>query len=156
MYFKKSKDEYIMHKAEVANLVINSKQMISNDLEVKTKNGHKVSAPIGASFGCYDPGMFPPKTQSSGVAATNAYRVGITFPGLQLQVFQLSKNDKPPRFGPEWTCDSMMSIGLLVGIIVSLLFALICYWGFSMLANIQTMDRFDDPRGKSIHVPQYD
>ena len=35
-------------------------------------------------------------------------------------------------------------------------FTLICYWGFSMLASIQTMDRFDDPKGKQIHVPQTD
>ena len=64
----------------------------------------------------------------------------------------------------------MISIGLWVGILVTLGFALICAWGFSMLASInvssqqctvlvrtllfQTMDRFDDPKGKQIYVPQ--
>ena len=60
------------------------------------------------------------------------------------------------RFGPEWTCDMFMTIGVWVGLLVTLLFASICVWGFCMLANIQTMDRFDDPRGKSIYVPQTD
>ena len=35
-----------------------------------------------------------------------------------------------------------------------LFFAIICCYGFSMLASINTMDRFDDPKGKPIHVPQ--
>jgi hypothetical protein len=50
----------------------------------------------------------------------------------------------------------MMPVGLLVGLVVTFFFALVCYWGFSMLASIQTMDRFDDPKGKQIYVPQSD
>ena len=99
--------------------------------------------------------MFEPELGSSG-GISHPFRVGLTFPKLQLQVFKLATGDRPPRFGPEWACDEMMSIGVMVGLLLSLLFATVCYWGFSMLANIQTMDRFDDPRGKTIHVPQTD
>ena len=49
-----------------------------------------------------------------------------------------------------------MPIGLWVGLIVTFSYALICYCGFSMLANVKTMDRFDDPKGKTIYVPQTD
>lgn len=60
------------------------------------------------------------------------------------------------KFGPEWDCDIMIPIGLWVGLILSLLFAIVCAYGFSMLASIGTPDRFDDPKGKPIHVPQTD
>jgi len=56
--------------------------------------------------------------------------------------------------GNRWYCGSWLSIGLWVGLLLTLFFAMICYWGFSMLANIQTMDRFDDAKSKGISVPQ--
>jgi len=153
MYFVKTKDEYYMNKLEVIGITIGNDQVHKNELEVKTKNGYKVIAPIGSSFCCYDPGMFEPKKgEASEEQMNNAYSVGLTFPKMQLQVFKLSR----VRFGPEWTCDMFMTIGVWVGLLVTLLFASICVWGFCMLANIQTMDRFDDPRGKSIYVPQTD
>ena len=152
MYFVKTKDEYYMSKLEVIGITVNGQQMHKNELDVKTKNGHKVIAPLGASFCCYDPGMFEPKKDASEQQVKNPFSIGLTFPKMQLQVFGLER----VRFGPEWTCDMFMSIGLWVGLLVSLLFASICVWGFCMLGNISTMDRFDDPRGKSIHVPQTD
>ena len=151
MYFVKTKDEYYMNRLEVAGLTINGKQILKNELETRSKYGYKVAAPLGSSFCCYNPGLFEPKAGAED-AAINPYRVGVTFPSMQLQVFRLGR----VRFGPEWTCDSFMSIGLWVGILLTLLFASVCVWGFSMLANIETMDRFDDPRGKTIHVPQTD
>jgi len=152
MYFVKTKDEYYMKQLEVVGITINGEQVHKNELEVRTKYDHKVIAPRGASFCCYDPGMFQPKKEPSEQQLKNAFSVGLTFPRMQLQVFGLER----VRFGPEWTCDSFMSIGLWVGLLVSLLFASICVWGFCMLGNISTMDRFDDPRGKSIYVPQTD
>ena len=44
---------------------------------------------------------------------------------------------KRGKFGPMWECGELMSIGLWVGLIVSLGFALICAWGFTMLASIE-------------------
>merc|ERR1712156_155733 len=152
MYFVKTKDEYYMKQLEVIGVTINGQQIHKNELEVQTKYGYKVVAPLGSSFCCYDPGMFEPKKDPSEQQNKNAYAVGLTFPKMQLQVFRLSK----VRFGPEWTCDEFMTIGVWVGLLVTLLFASICVWGFCMLGNIETMDRFDDPRGKSIYVPQTD
>jgi len=148
MYFAKTKDEFVMNKLEVVGFTINAKQIHLNSLDVKSKHGYKVAAPLGSSFCCYNPGLFAPRPSST----SNEFKVGLTFPDMQLQVFRLAN----VRFGPEWACDSFMPIALLVGLLLSLLFAVICFYGFSMLASIQTMDRFDDPRGKTIHVPQTD
>ena len=152
MYFAKTKDEFVMNKLDAVGFTINGKQIHLNSLAVKTKYGYKVAAPLGSSFCCYNPGMFEPVQ----TATSNPYKLGLTFPNMQLQVFNLAKENRPPRFGPEWACDSFMTIGVWVGFLLSLLFAVICFYGFTMLANIQTMDRFDDPRGKTIHVPQTD
>ncbi len=151
MFFRRDSKEFFLEKLDVVNLDIDGKVINSNPLEATTKNGYKVAAPLGSSFCCYDPGMFMPLKPGG-----NQYHVGVTFPGMQVQAFEVTKPDRPVRFGPEWDCSSFMTIGLLVGLLLSLSFAIVCYWGFSMLANIQTMDRFDDPKGKPINVPQTD
>ena len=48
------------------------------------------------------------------------------------QVFEVKRG----KFGPMWECGELLSIGLWVGILVTLGFALICAWGFTMLASI--------------------
>ena len=55
---------------------------------------------------------------------------------FNLEIFQVRRG----RFGPEWECGDMISIGLWVGILVTLGFALICAWGFSMLASINVSE----------------
>lgn len=153
MYFKTTEDgtEFVMNELEVTNLRIDASQMIKVELDTTTKQGYKVAAPIHSSFCCYDPGMFMPKREGN---ENNEYTVGLTFPYLQLQYDDFDENpEKLIRFGPEWDCDSFVTVEGLVGFFITLLFASICVWGFCMLANIQTMDRFDDPRGKTIHVP---
>ena len=87
--------ETLKHKIrtlEVIGITIGNDQVHKNELEVKTKNGYKVIAPIGSSFCCYDPGMFEPKKgEASEEQMNNAYSVGLTFPKMQLQVFKLSR-----------------------------------------------------------------
>ena len=39
-----------------------------------------------------------------------------------------------------------------MGLIATLVLLLIVSFGVGMLANINTMDRFDDPKGKNIQV----
>ena len=111
-------------------------------------NGYMVSAPLGLSFSCDEPGLFPQRRLPK--YSGNKYRVGLSFPDMRVQAFEVPR----PEFGPEWECGDIMSIGLWIGLLITLFFGLICICGFSMLANIQTNDRFDDPKGKPIHVPQ--
>ena len=147
MKFQKTNREYALTAMEIVQLHIGGKQIISNPLEVTTKYGYKVIAPLGLAFGCSAPGMFPPAENE----IQSDYAIGITLPDVTLQAFGLRNGGS---FGPEWGCGEFMSVGLWVGLIISFFFALICYYGFSMLASVQTMDRFDDPKGKTIHVPQ--
>jgi len=117
------------------------------DLSAVTDKGYAIAAPAGLAFSCNYPGNF-----RSSVGNETTVAAGLKFPQMLLQVFEVHRG----KFGPEWECGELISIGLWVGILVTLAFATICFWGFSMLASINTMDRFDDPKGKSIYIPQTD
>ena len=116
-----------------------------SELSAKTSHGYKVEAPRGLAWACDAPGMF--KTKGGSIE-------GITLPNARIQAN--FDHDRLRGFGPLWYCGEVMPIALWVGLIVSLFFGYVCYWGFSMLASINTMDRFDDPKGKQIYVPQSD
>lgn len=146
MGFTRDSKEYKMKDLEVAKIQVNDKDVVGNELQVTTRYGYMVKAPRGLSFCCTAPGMFAPAPGGT----DGEYKIGITFPDMQLQVYDVPR----AKFGPHWYCGEIFSIGLWVGIIITLFFASICYWGFGMLAAINTMDRFDDPKGKPIHVPQ--
>ena len=61
MYFKrKGNDEFYMYNLDVVKLVIGSRHLNNNVLEVEDKDGFKIKAPIGSSFTCSDLGMFKP------------------------------------------------------------------------------------------------
>ena len=145
MEFNISNSEFTLIGLNVARITING-QAGFHDMQVKTEYGYAVYAPIGTAFACDSPGMFRPKQDDGSALA------GVIFPGVRLQVLDIPGNN----FGPLWECGELMPIGLWIGLIVTLFYALICYYGFSMLASIQTMDRFDDPKGKNIHIPQTD
>ncbi|XP_023339081.1 uncharacterized protein LOC111709580 [Eurytemora carolleeae] len=146
MTFDQKKGNYIMTDLKIVNLAVQGKLEDVPVLSTRTQHGYEVEAPLGLSFGCFNPGMFGPKGNRTEARVS----AGLMFPGLELQVYKVSGG----RFGPLWECGNYIPIGLWVGIIVTLGFSLICAWGFTMLANINTMDRFDDPKGKSIYVPQ--
>ena len=146
MQFNKSRTEFTLIEMEV---LIGGRTKTSYELKVSTNYGYKVRASRGLAFACDSPGLF--ELEEAGIGGDLK---GITFPGMKIQVFFKERNLR--KFGPLWYCGELMPIGLWVGLIVSIFFTLICYWGFSMLASIQTMDRFDDPKGKQIYVPQTD
>lgn len=131
---------------------------ITEDLAVTSSLGYKVEAPRGLAWCCLDAGTFRPPAGNTSLGPPGPQaggpppRAGVAFPGLRLQVFEVERG----MFGPDWECGEILSIGLLTGLLVTLGFAIICFWGFSMLANINTMDRFDDPKGPSIYIPNTD
>lgn len=136
--------EYAMTGLEIESATVGNTDVKNNRLEVTSSEGYKVEAPIGTAYCCGDAGVFMPIGSPSGNV-----QLAVSFPGLELQVFDVNE----PRFGPSWYCGGIWTIGLWIGLLTSLGFAIICAWGFSMLGSIQTMDRFDDPKGKPIHVP---
>lgn len=150
-FAKTGSKEFALAKLEVVRSTIDRIAMRPQSLDVATSHGYKVKAPLGLAFACEDPGTFMPARSANDDGNKNKYRIGLTLPGVKLQVFEIGRG-----FGPSWSCADLLPISVWVGLIVSLLLASVCYYGFSMLANIHTMDRFDDPKGKTIHVPQTD
>ncbi|NP_001081716.1 ATPase, H+ transporting, lysosomal accessory protein 1, gene 2 S homeolog precursor [Xenopus laevis] len=51
-------------------------------------------------------------------------------------------------------CAGFFSPGIWMGLITTLLFVFILTYGLHMVMSLKTMDRFDDPKGPSIAVPQ--
>ena len=59
MYFKRrGNDGFYMYNLDVVKLVIGSRHLNNNVLEVEDKDGFKIASPIGSSFTCSDLGMF--------------------------------------------------------------------------------------------------
>lgn len=143
MIFDVRQNNFVLEELRIVNL----EDRYNVDLHAKTSHGYHIKAPIGLSFGCYTPGMFRPQGN-----LTDGPAAGITLPGLRVQVYEVHRG----RFGPIWECGNMIPIGLWCGLLVTLGFGLICAYGFTMLANINTMDRFDDPKGKCIYIPNTD
>ena len=103
MEFIRSQNDFLVNKLEVAGLRIDAKQMINIPLETTSTNGFKITAPAESSFCCYDLGMFKPMEEGND---DNEYKVGLSFPNLQLQVDDWDEEpDMPIRFGAEWDCD---------------------------------------------------
>ena len=55
-------------------------------------------------------------------------------------------------FGRPNDCDGFFTIPILSGLFAGLILILILVYGIAMISSITTMDRFDDPKGKSITV----
>ena len=99
---------YIVPTSPIGDMIYTSGTHV---FQVKSSHGYKVTAPLGLTFCCADTGVFRPASAASG----NRYKVGLSFPGLRLMVFDVPNT----KFGPEWYCGELMSIGLLVGVIIT-------------------------------------
>lgn len=60
------------------------------------------------------------------------------------------------EFGPCNECIGFFSAGIWGGLFVVILLLLILFWGLSNMMEIRTMDRFDDPKGKTITISATD
>lgn len=82
-----------------------------------------------------------------GVNFTNKNEVGLFFTNIQIEFDAVNST-----FSEAYDCVGFMSIPILSGIFVTLIMALIMIWGISIIMDIRTMDRFDDPKGKTITI----
>uniref|UniRef100_T1DEB0 Putative vacuolar atp synthase subunit s1 n=1 Tax=Psorophora albipes TaxID=869069 RepID=T1DEB0_9DIPT len=80
----------------------------------------------------------------------------IVFEEVQVQPFWASEAaaDAEPfgRFGDAWDCVGFTSPGILTGLFLLVIFIFIGAYGITWMMDIRTMDRFDDPKGKTITV----
>lgn len=70
---------------------------------------------------------------------------------LQIQGFGLSNRTD---FSYASDCAGFFTPGIWMGLLTSLLMLYIFVYGLHMIMQLNTMDRFDDPKGPSISVPQ--
>ncbi|KAK5639444.1 hypothetical protein RI129_011936 [Pyrocoelia pectoralis] len=73
----------------------------------------------------------------------------LTFQELQIQPFLNTSN---LTFGTPYDCVGFMSAPIWSGLFVTFILVLIMTCGLTMMMDIKTMDRFDDPKGKTITV----
>lgn len=73
---------------------------------------------------------------------------------VQLQPFWPAEGEPavPTRFGDAWHCVGFTTGGILSGLFLILIFLIIGAYGIAWMMDIRTMDRFDDPKGKTIIV----
>ncbi|XP_058062706.1 V-type proton ATPase subunit S1 [Anopheles bellator] len=78
----------------------------------------------------------------------------IVFQEVQLQPFFAFEGAEynNSRFGDSWDCVGFTSGGILSGLFVVFIFIIIGSYGIAWMLDIRTMDRFDDPKGKTIIV----
>ena len=70
---------------------------------------------------------------------------------LQVQVDVRTENGAK-KFDDAYDCVGFTTIPIWAGIFVTAILALIMIWGLTMIMDIRTMDRFDDPKGKTITI----
>jgi len=105
----------------------------------------ELTAPLPRSYHCGKFGPFFPK-----VTAEEKKKSNITA-SIQLLDFQFQTFMKNGTFfGPSYDCVGFFSIGILSGIFITIMLIAIISWALSMIMSVNTMDRFDDPKGKSI------
>lgn len=75
---------------------------------------------------------------------------------IRFDRFQLEFLPKRDRFSESFSCSTFFTIPMWMGLIVIILFTVILASGIYLLFEVKTMDRFDDPKGKSITVPLTD
>ncbi|XP_067302228.1 V-type proton ATPase subunit S1b [Pseudorasbora parva] len=83
-------------------------------------------------------------------ATDNATHWTLTFTDFQIQAFNVTGE----MFSYASDCAGFFTPGIWMGLLISLLMVLILTYGLHMIMQIHTMDRFDDPKGPAISVPQ--
>jgi len=71
---------------------------------------------------------------------------------LHITDMQFEIDPKNGTFSDAYDCVGFTSIPIWTGIFVTTILALIMIWALTMIMDIRTMDRFDDPKGKTITI----
>ncbi|XP_071521357.1 V-type proton ATPase subunit S1-like [Panulirus ornatus] len=102
--------------------------------------------PIGMSYSCAQAMYF--KLNETHKTPEIQMKIG----GVQMQAFSPAEE----KFGGAWDCVGFFTVPIWVGLLTSLFYVFILSVGMYMLSDIKTMDRFDDPKGQPIMVPNTD
>jgi len=78
--------------------------------------------------------------------------VSVTITGLQVEPKFGTAGDPLVRYSPAQDCVGFTSAGIWAGLFVVIMLLLIMTIGITWIMDIRTMDRFDDPKGKTITI----
>lgn len=118
-----------------------------------TFNGSRsVYAPAEYSYRCESVTSFrwPALVPRNSKDPANQWRV--SFEDFQVQGFNVTGRE----FSYASDCAGFFTPGIWMGLVTSLLMVLVLTYGLHMIMQLRTMDRFDDPKGQAISVPQTD
>ncbi|KAK2897140.1 ATPase H+ transporting accessory protein 1a [Channa argus] len=114
-------------------------------------NGSRnIYAPAEYSYRCESVTSFrwPLLVPRSSKDPANQWKV--SFEDIQIQGFNVIGRE----FSYASDCAGFFSPGIWMGLMTSLLMVLVLAYGLHMIMQLHTMDRFDDPKGPAISVPQ--
>ncbi|KAK1801953.1 hypothetical protein P4O66_022590, partial [Electrophorus voltai] len=114
-------------------------------------NGSRsIYAPVEFSYHCdsVTSFLYPQLVPFSSKDNANDWR--LFFDDFQIQGFNVTGKD----FSYASDCAGFFSPGIWMGLLTSLLLVLVLTYGLHMVMRLHTMDRFDDPKGPAISVPQ--
>ncbi|XP_065342830.1 V-type proton ATPase subunit S1-like [Cloeon dipterum] len=118
--------------------------------EVEVQNGS--DAPIVLSL--MDNITVPMNFSYHCSAYNTTFREGTN--ALVLTEFQVQPFNYHLRFNDAYDCSYFFTIPILSGLFCTIFLAIIMAYGLSMILDIKTNDRFDDPKGKTITVTATD
>ncbi|KPP72859.1 V-type proton ATPase subunit S1-like [Scleropages formosus] len=114
-------------------------------------NGSRnIYAPTEYSYRCESVTSFRDALLAAHSLTDNATQWRLSFEEFQIQGFNVTGT----QFSYASDCASFFTPGIWMGLVTSLLMLLVFTYGLHMIMQLRTMDRFDDPKGPAIAVPQ--
>ncbi|KAL4646117.1 V-type proton ATPase subunit S1-like [Arapaima gigas] len=121
------------------------------DGQKATFNGSRnIYAPSEYSYRCESVTSFRDALLAARSPNDNASQWRLSFEEFQIQGFNVTGTE----FSYASDCASFFTPGIWMGLVTSLLMLLVFTYGLHMIMQLRTMDRFDDPKGPAIAVPQ--
>jgi len=118
--------------------------------DAQCTTGYGICAPKGLCWSCNDQVMKPTNVTVIGADQTTVF---LHLPGMVLQP-SLGNSSFEYGFSNNWDCDPIIPISLWASLLITLFLASILLWALNMISSLHTPNKFDDPKGPSIHVPQ--
>lgn len=121
----------------------------SQNHQFKIHHPEEITAGTTFSFSCQSLNIKSTKAKLNGTRA----ELKLSFARFQVQPYETFKqNGKQKVFRPSFDCSTWFTVPLWTGFLVVLLFTAILAMGVVALLDIKTMDRFENPKGKTITV----
>lgn len=130
---------------------LDSVQLQANGLTASFIGSRNIYAPAEYSFHCQSVTSFRDILLVPNNTNSNTTLWMLNFIDFQIQGFGLANGTD---FSYASDCAGFFTPGIWMGLLTGLLMLLILVYGLHMIMQVTTMDRFDDPKGPSISVPQ--